>query len=294
MSMKSTPYTSSADRRPLLTRAPRRLFAFGCSFTSYHWPCWPEIVAHDLGIPFHNYGRAGAGNQYIFSMMMLADSHHGFCEDDLIMITWTNFCREDRYVNGEWVCPGNIFTQSYYDQDYVMRYADPYGYMLRDMAAIKATFYFLSSRGCQFHQMKMLDFTMADQWELDKKASERYLSAMSAYGKYLSMIRPSYYEVLWNNDLESKIAADERAIGPGFFDVHPTTSEHLCYLSRVFDHEFNPSTLAAVDASTKNTLDTLRRENVSKKDRKSLLDYRTIDLAGSELARGLRQPIIQP
>ena len=40
----------------------KRLYTFGCSFTKWYWPCWPEIIAHDTGLPFENWGASAAGN----------------------------------------------------------------------------------------------------------------------------------------------------------------------------------------------------------------------------------------
>ena len=57
----------------LFSKKPTRIFTFGCSFTDYIWPTWANIIAYDLNIPFHNYGRGGAGNQFIFNTIMQAE-----------------------------------------------------------------------------------------------------------------------------------------------------------------------------------------------------------------------------
>ena len=64
-----------------IAKVKGRLFTFGCSFTSYHWPTWANILAYDYDIPLYNYGLNGAGNQFIFNMLMQADSFNNFTEN---------------------------------------------------------------------------------------------------------------------------------------------------------------------------------------------------------------------
>ena len=46
-----------------------RIFAFGCSLTQYFYPTWADILIHHYkseGTTIgENWGRSGAGNQYI-------------------------------------------------------------------------------------------------------------------------------------------------------------------------------------------------------------------------------------
>ena len=73
-----------------------------------------QYLQMDLDIPFYNYGQSGAGNQYIANMIAQANAVHKFAPDDLIMVCWTNVCREDKWHNGQWATPGNIYTQNIY------------------------------------------------------------------------------------------------------------------------------------------------------------------------------------
>jgi hypothetical protein len=87
----------------LINRPVRRVFTFGCSFTGYAWMCWPEAIAYDLNIPLYNYGRSGAGNQYIFNMLMQANNYYKFDENDLVIVSWTNVYRDDKFIKNNWV-----------------------------------------------------------------------------------------------------------------------------------------------------------------------------------------------
>ena len=103
----------------LIIKKPKRLFTFGCSFTKFYYPTWANIIAHDLEIPLYNYGKPGAGNQYIFNTIMQADTIYNFNKDDLIMVCWSSISREDRYKDGNWMVAGNIYTKLRYDSAYI-------------------------------------------------------------------------------------------------------------------------------------------------------------------------------
>lgn len=100
----------------------KRFFAFGCSFTKYHWPTWPTIVEYDLAIPSQNWGMCGQGNVGMFHRMIEADIKNKFNEDDLIVTAWSTWHREDRYL-GSWTLSGNIFNDpDLYDGKFRRKY----------------------------------------------------------------------------------------------------------------------------------------------------------------------------
>lgn len=125
----------------------KRVFALGCSFTGYRWPTWADIIGRSQcpGAEFFNLGRAGAGNPYIVTQLVQANNKFQFCETDLVMVMFTGFTREDRYINGNWVTPGNIFTQNFYPEDYVAKYSDPKGYAVRDIALMELAYTYLEN-----------------------------------------------------------------------------------------------------------------------------------------------------
>ena len=234
----------------LVDRHPRRIFTFGCSFTEYRWPMWPQMIALDLGIPLWNYGRAGSGNQRIFNSLMQADCLYKFNADDLVMICWTNVCREDRFRNRMWVSPGNIFTQEVYDEKYIENWAHPTWYMLRDYATIKATAEWLESKPCQHHMMSMCDvFNRLEQYN-DIGESEDKSKIYDMYKPTIDKILPSFYDVLWNNDLGQSIT-ERRKIHHLLNDFHPLPTETQSYLEKTFDHKFKDQTIEKIEKSQK-------------------------------------------
>ena len=245
----------------IFSKLPKRLFSFGCSFTNYAWSMWPEIIAYDLEIPLYNYGRSGSGNQFIANCITQANAKYKFNEDDLIIICWTNICREDRWIRGDWKTPGNLYTQEQYDQKWIKKYIDPLGLLIRDLSSIHLINNYLKSVKCQYHFLSMLDIVKSsDQWnnDVDFKSFKKLdpdsgqdldvLDTLLGYYKNdIDQIKKSFYEVLWNNDIANKLDNEWRKFNGNFHDGHPWPTESLKYLSAVFsDHNFKKSTVDKV------------------------------------------------
>ena len=234
-------------KKVLIHNQPKRLFTFGCSFTGYNWGTWANVLAKELEpVEFYNLGKAGAGNQYIFNTLMQADALYDFTHEDLVVVQWTNVSREDRYTD-EWILPGNIYSQSTYDLEFVRKYFTEFGASLRDYAFIKASHEMLKHK-TQWHFLQMLDITaFGDQWNLDSKKEDVELNKLHAlYEETLSHLMPSFYDVLYSNQLKKKFKQDSKLIGRYFKDGHPNPFEHYAYLKEVFKHDWKDTTDAAV------------------------------------------------
>ena len=97
----------------------KRFFAFGCSFTQYHWPTWANIISEEFNESY-NYGRTGAGNFFIYQSLIEAILKHKINKDDLVMIMFSNVTREDRFVKKHgWITPGNLYFQNVYDEKFL-------------------------------------------------------------------------------------------------------------------------------------------------------------------------------
>ena len=127
----------------------KRFFAFGCSFTQYNWPTWADILSKEMDGIFYNLGMRGSGNLAISCRIAEANTRYKFCETDLIIVMFSTFCREDRYVEGRWRGHGNIYNQEYYPQDFVKKFADPDFYTIRDLALIELITNYLRSLDCK-------------------------------------------------------------------------------------------------------------------------------------------------
>jgi hypothetical protein len=139
-----------------------RVFAFGCSLTQYFYPTWADVLIHHYveegATVGENWGRSGAGNQYISTRLWEANTEHKFNKDDIILLQWSSFFREDRYHMGAgWHTPGNFNANNTNDEAFVVNnyryenswdYADPIWATMRDCALISSTHKALENIGC--------------------------------------------------------------------------------------------------------------------------------------------------
>lgn len=223
----------------LIDRPVNRVFTFGCSFTAYEWPTWPQIVAYDLGRPLFNFGRSGAGNMYMSNMFSQAKELYSIDSNDLVMFSWTNVCREDRYVD-RWITPGNVFTQGEYPEKWVRKFVDPFGMLMRDLSTINLVRNTLESIGCQYHFVSMVDiveqYNQGDDNDKLDKESVLYKKLTEIYKDDIDAIQATFYKVLWDDDIHANKFADENILFDGKFnDGHPLPKDHLRFLETVFN-----------------------------------------------------------
>ena len=89
-----------------------RIFTFGCSFTSYSWPTWADIILY--GNNGYNLGISGGGYDSILYRIMEADRIFKFTSDDIAIVCLTTPIRWD-LIMGEgdslsWECVGQVTT----------------------------------------------------------------------------------------------------------------------------------------------------------------------------------------
>ena len=212
----------------------KRFFAFGCSYTSYNWPTWADIIGYSYESNYYNCGKSGAGNIYIFNMLMQVDQMNKLTKDDLVIIQWSSITREDRYVHNNWITKGGLLN--YYPEDYINKYCDMRGFFIRDIAMIKAAKDLLEKIGCEFYFISMCGIGPSDSYDdtvstLDN-AADRDVTAM--YKDVLDIIRPSFYSV-------ERYAKRPLLVAKGVYlhDSHRMPSEHLEYIKTVLP-EFSP------------------------------------------------------
>ena len=204
-----------------------RFFAFGCSFTSYAWPTWADILGRNY-VEYFNYGQYGCGNHYIFNALMEADQYHKITKDDLVIIQWSCSSREDRYKNGEWITPGGV--ANYYTSKELNKFFDFRGFVIRDSAMIKAAKLFLDNIGCEYYFTAMVPFVENNMYA-DIFATET-TDVAEVYKDILSVIKPSYSEILG----EYGHRRPKLLHGIQVDDSHPLPSEHYEYIKKVLPH----------------------------------------------------------
>ena len=198
-----------------------RLFTFGCSFTNYRWSTWADCLAPEFDY-FENWGQAGGGNHYIFNSVMEADQRHQFGTGDTVIVCWTSLAREDRYVDGRWHTPGNAhFATNVFNKEYLKTHIDERGFLIRDLAYIKAVKTLLENRpGLTWRFLSMVEL-MTRPWPDDDVSLHR--DVMRLYSDVLDTILLGY----------DKTVFAETGWPNRNGDPHPSPDEHLAYLDAV-------------------------------------------------------------
>jgi hypothetical protein len=206
-----------------------RLFAFGCSFTNYRWMTWADIMGTQYD-QYYNWGQSGAGNNFIFNSVMEADQRHNFGPGDTVLVCWTNVTREDRYVKGRgWITLGNVTSSPIFTKEFIADAVCERGYLIRDLAMIKATQSYLQHSEATWKFMAMCPLTQPDPWD-DKKMHDQ--DVCDLYNDVLAAVSVSFTEVLGHGYWQHNIKQRYR-YADGGVDYHPTTQEHLLYLDTV-------------------------------------------------------------
>ena len=197
-----------------------RLFAVGCSFTNYRWSTWFDCLAPEFDHA-ENWGQAGGGNHYIFNSVMEADQRNNFKSGDTVIVCWTSIDREDRYVDHRWHTPGNAyFATNVYNKEYLKTHIDERGYLIRDLAYIKAVKTLLESKpDVRWEFLSMVEI-MAMPFPNDTVS--QYRDVMRLYEDVARSIKPGYDKTVFLNNWPK----------PGD-DPHPSPEEHLAYIDTV-------------------------------------------------------------
>jgi len=233
-----------------------RLFTFGCSFTNSIRPTWADIVARQYK-EFQNWGQAGAGNSFIFYSLMECNKRNSITKDDVVMIMWSSIGREDRYVDGEWLTPGSIYNQTDYDENFVKKFTDPTGYLMRDAAHLAGAKALLDTIGCRYYFFSIVPFNVPDDnvfkiFSTDHKIEKLYAEEFAAVRPRTEKLKDEY-EVkrggewpTWEKFIEQDFTGIPQRIVDEIndrhefsnrylhrYDTHPVATEYMEYLMKV-------------------------------------------------------------
>lgn len=220
----------------------KRFFAFGCSMTSYGWPTWADIIAQEIPESY-NYGQSGGGNLFIACQVTEANLRYTFNDTDLVMIMWSGVSREDKYINDNWLTPGNIYTQNYYDDNFVKKFADPTGYLLRDLNLITLTSSMLENLKVDHYMLNMAPFDHLQS--TNKVMSNKVTEILNLYKPTIDKLLPD----LLTFGLDGRWPQHPiKKQGGQNADYHPSPSQHFVYLNKVFPKlMWSPETLDFVN-----------------------------------------------
>lgn len=233
----------------------KRFFAFGCSFTTYAWSTWADIISRSYPeIEYYNLAASGAGNQYTLARLMGADQKYNFNKDDLVIVQWGNVGREDRYIAGTnghvgWSKSGNIYS-SMYEKSFIDKYCHPMDFLLRDLASIKAVSNLLQYKQCTYYFIandniarNINQYNYANEYNIRVDGIPRYNELIQVYESVLKEIRGNYFDLIYKGDwFNDALNKPQVKIVRGLLirDCHPSPSEHIQFLETVLPHIIIP------------------------------------------------------
>ena len=136
----------------------KRFFAFGCSFTSWKWLTWADIIGREVEL-YQNWAEPRAGNYFIFNSFIEANARYNFNKDDLVIVFWSTKEREDRYSDGKWIHATSNEIEEHYGKEWVMNYFfDLRSQLLRDVSYMSAVQTILKSKECDWANLFWYDF----------------------------------------------------------------------------------------------------------------------------------------
>jgi len=213
----------------------KRLFTVGCSFTEYFYPTWANILSKSLpNAEFYNLGLSGTSNPFIANRMVEANKKFKFTDTDLVIIMWTTTARETHYVRGRWFNPGNIFSQHEYSKEFVEKFADPDGYLIRDMATIEMATAYANNLPCDYIGLLSTpldfrylgDFSPGSNHDLANEILDTYSDLISTFPK-------SMFELEMNSDWQPGSKYICSITGETREDYHPSPIRYCNYLVKL-------------------------------------------------------------
>lgn len=242
----------------------RRLFAFGCSYTSYSWPTWADM----LGLEFdymENWGLSGIGNRAIAERIAEANAKHQFTKDDVVIVQWSSHLRNDfwhmnslpeRLAN--WKTAGSIFNYinaKLYDKKWISTFFFEPAYFMHTLNHVSLTQGLLESTGCTWYMTSIGDIRnmgtdlrdndgigehtdfLDPLLRIEEKAAWLKIPELKIYERQIW----EKYKDHWLTPMET-MAKETPALTfefqdtirkhKTFLDTHPTTMQHAIWIDK--------------------------------------------------------------
>jgi hypothetical protein len=182
-------------------------------------------------VEYYNFGHCGGGNSMIANRIAEVNCRYKFSNTDLIMPMWTTFCREDRFLNGHWMSVGNIFTQGEYSEEFVRKYSDPKGYLLRDLSFIELATTYLNTLESDCITLAGVPYNY--QMDMSDHLSPTVASILKVYKDVLSITPTNLVDLELGGHFKSGHTYLRTHYGEMFNDYHPHTLNYCSYLAKI-------------------------------------------------------------
>lgn len=241
-----------------------RLFTFGCSYTSYCWPTYANILSLDYENKDGNWAMAGLGNRAIAERIAEAHCKHNFTKDDIIIVQWSSHIRHDWWHQETmldrtigWKTYGSIFNYhnvKVFDKKWVNTFFYEPAYMMHTFNHIKLAQSLLESTGCTWY--------MASIGDVRNMGSDIRQANSQKYGELTDLVKTvdkpgfSAYNIVpeleiynkpiwedhadkWLTPLELFCQGNDQLTfmfrdsqGKPWLDLHPTPRQHVMWLEQ--------------------------------------------------------------
>lgn len=171
----------------------KRFFAFGCSFTDYKWPMWPEVISNYIP-NYYNFGCAGCDNRTIFLRILEADALYNFNEEDLVIVMWTTIWRDT-------IFDPKIKWQLLRVRDEDLHF-NQINFIFRDFCYFKSIYHLLEHKNIDYDFLSMSGYSydMFEKFHLfftEEKELKEISKLLTNFDEVLNVFKPSIFETVY-------------------------------------------------------------------------------------------------
>lgn len=187
-----------------------KIFAYGCSFTSYNWPSYADILGLQYDVV--NSGSSGSSNERIFYNLMNDVRNNKINKNDIVITQWSGTNRFNYLkTNGVWIGEGNVLLpHNKWIYNKIKGWFNPEFEYQKTINTIIAAQTILEKINCKHVQMSLHPLDEVDKNFLENDLEGTYL------GDY------TFTEFTW------KTLSD--AV---YVDSHPTVIQHYDIAKRI-------------------------------------------------------------
>ena len=227
----------------------KRLFAFGCSFTSYAWPMWPELLAQDYDETY-NGGFPGSGNTLILHKLNSAILKYNICSSDTIIIQWTEPFRHDYISEKSWIGLGSESAAEIIRAG-VERIISNETIILKQITLMASVTRILNSIGCKWHFLFLNKESMVHK--IDSTTLNLHPPEIENFKNMVQYIKNYSHKIVDNESMVEFIGGKQLPLliatyrKGEFHDDHPTPRYTLEYLLDIASNKIEIKRRDAMD-----------------------------------------------
>ena len=241
----------------------KRLFVFGCSFTSYSWPTWADLLSLDFD-RFENWGVTGLGNRAIAERIVECNVKNQLNSDDIVIVQWSTHLRHDFFHSYSlpnrlpgWKTAGSIFNYlnlEIYDQKWIDTFFYEPAYVMHTLNFVSLTQRFLNNLGVTWYMTSIGDLRNLGNDFIDGEGYNETL-LIAPEEKEIDMLMwkkfpdlAIYQKEIWNRHSDQWLTPlfaeakkypeqfykfnKEENPNETFFDMHPSVRQHNTWLEK--------------------------------------------------------------